>query len=172
MITSFAFLRNINTKHFLEKINEWHPSIDFTTEHQTDHRLAFLDVLAIRDNKTDKYITTLYRKPTNTSLCLLYGSNQCRKYKLGLIRTLAIGILLICSTSTHKDIELTLMKETLKMNGYPQHLIRRGIREGEAIVKKILNSTRKKPTKLTYEEQCIFYTYVLWIRIRRLSAKN
>ena len=30
------------------------------------------------------------------------------------------------------------------MNGYPQHLIRRGVREGEAIVKKILNNTHNK----------------------------
>jgi hypothetical protein len=114
-------------KRFLRRINKWHPNINFTPEHEIEDKLAFLDVLVIPDNKTDKYITTVYRKPTNTSLYLLYDSNQCRKYKLGLIRTLVIRILLICSTITHKDNELTLMKETLKKNRYPQHLIRRRI---------------------------------------------
>ena len=96
-------------------------------------------------------ISLLYiEKPTNTGLYLLYDSNQRPKYKLVLIRTLAIRILLIYFTSTHKDNELTLMKETLKMNGYPQHLTRRGIQEGETIVKKILNNIHKKTTKLTY----------------------
>lgn len=114
-------------KRFLRTINRWHPYINFTPEHEIDDKLAFLDVLVIHDNKTDKYISTVYRKLTNTSLHLLYDSIQCRKYKLGSIRTLVIRILLICSTSTHKDNELTLMKETLKKNRYPQHLIRRRI---------------------------------------------
>jgi len=36
------------------------------------------------------------------------------------------------------------MNETLKKNRYPQHLIRRRIREGEAIVNKMLNNTNNK----------------------------
>ena len=162
----------------MKKINKWHPNINFTPEHEIDDKLAFLDVLVIRDNKTDKYITTLYRKPTNTSLYLLYESNQCRKYKLGLIRTLVIRILLICSTSTHKDNELTLMKETLKINGYPQHLIRRGIREGEAIVKKILNNAHNKqqnsPNKNNIFLTLMYYgveSDVLAQRIRRICRR-
>ena len=156
------FTKHQNINDFLKKINKWHPNINFIPEHKIDDKLAFLDVLVICDNKTDKYITTLYRKPTNTSLYLLYEGNQCRKYKLGLIHTLGIRTLLICSTSTHKDNELTLMKETLKINGYPQHLIRRGIREGEAIVKKILNNAHNKqqssPTKNN-----IFLTLMYWV---------
>jgi hypothetical protein len=131
-------------KRFLRTINRWHPYINFTPEHEIDDKLAFLDVLVIHDNKTDKYISTVYRKLTNTSLHLLYDSIQCRKYKLGSIRTLVIRILLICSTSTHKDNELTLMKETLKKNRYPQHLIRRRTWDGEAIVNKMLNNTNNK----------------------------
>ena len=68
----------------------------------------------IRDNPTKKYVATLYRRQTNTGLYLLYDSNQCHQYKLGLIRTLVIRIMLICSTAAHKNSELILMKETLK----------------------------------------------------------
>ena len=172
------FTKHQNINDFLKKINKWHPNINFIPEHKIDDKLAFLDVLVICDNKTDKYITTLYRKPTNTSLYLLYEGNQCRKYKLGLIHTLGIRTLLICSTSTHKDNDLTLMKETLKINGYSQHLIRRGIREGEAIVKKILNNAHNKqqslPTKNNIFLTLMYYgveSDVLAQRIRRIYRR-
>ena len=124
-----------NIKDFLRRINNWHLSINFTHEDEQKEKLAFLDVLIHRDGINNDYKTTLYRKPTNTNLYLLYESNQCREYKLSLIRTLVIRIHRICSTNDFKNEEIKLMKETLTNNGYPSHLIRRGIREGEIIVK-------------------------------------
>ncbi|CAF3431518.1 unnamed protein product [Rotaria socialis] len=151
------FTKKQDIDDFLERINKWHKNIRFAKEEEIDGKLAFLDVLVIRDNTTNKYVTTVYRKPTNTNLYLLYDSNQCRKYKLGLIRTLVIRILLICSTITHKDNELTLMKHTLKTNGYPDHLIRRGICEGEVIVNKINNKKNNQQQK-TQTKQNIYFT--------------
>ena len=174
------FNKQQNINDFLRRINKWHPNISFTIESETNERLPFLDVLVIRDNTIDKYVTTLYKKRRNTNLYLLYESNQCRKYKIGLIRSLVIRILLICSTDTHKDKEVTLLKQTLKMNGYPQHLIRRGIRVGQVIVKKMLNKNENlnnqgsSPTKkniffiLTYYE---IESAILAQRIRRICHK-
>ena len=102
-----------NIDSFFGRINKWHTNITFTKEVEIAEKLAFLDVLVIRDHKRDECTTALYRKPTNTSLYLLYESNQCRRYKLGLIRTLTIRLLLICSTDEHKKRELRLMKDTL-----------------------------------------------------------
>lgn len=127
-----------NIDDFLTRINKWHNNIRFTIERERDNKLAFLNVSIQRDNTKNIYNTTFYRTPTNTNLYLLYESNQCRQYKLSLIRTLVIRIHLICSTQTLKNNEITLMKETLKDNGYPPHLIKRGIREGEVISKRIL----------------------------------
>ena len=72
-------------------------------------KIAFLDVLIIRDKTNNTYKTTLYKKPTNTNLYMLYESNQSRQYTIGLIRTLVIRILLICSTISHKETELNTL---------------------------------------------------------------
>ena len=88
-----VFSKHQNLHDFLKRINKWHPNLRFTKEEETNDKLAFLDVLVIRGNNTNKYVTTIYRKPTNTGFYLLYDSNQCRKYKLRLIRIIVIRIL-------------------------------------------------------------------------------
>ena len=121
-----------------------------------NNKLAFLDVLVIRDVTKDKYLTTLYRKPTNTNLYLLYESNQCRRYKIGLIRTLTIRILRICSNEQLRGKEIITMKETLINNGYPHKVIQRGIKEGENIVKR-LNDTRNPLNDK--KEKSVFFSF-------------
>ena len=61
-------------------------------------------------------------------------------YKIGLIRTSAIRILLICSTEQLNNDKFRLMRETQKTNSYPAHLIKRSIREAEEIVRKVKSS--------------------------------
>ena len=75
-----------------------------------EEKLAFLDVLVDRDCVDNDYKITLYRKPINTNLYLLYESNQCREYKLSLIRTIVIRIYRICSTNNFINEEIKLMK--------------------------------------------------------------
>ena len=48
------------------KINGFHQNIQFTYELEKNNKLAFLDVLLIRDKDTIK--TTVYRKPTNSDI--------------------------------------------------------------------------------------------------------
>lgn len=152
------FTEKQNIDDFFGRINRWHNNIKFTKETETGGKLAFLDVLVIRDAQNNKYLTTLYRKPTNTNLYLLYESNQCRRYKLGLIRTLAIRIIRICSNDEYKQDELRLMKETLINNGYPLHLIRRGIKEGECVVRK-MTSTTINNQKVVSDKKNIFLSF-------------
>ena len=82
------FNKQQNINEFLKRINKWHPNIKFTIEYEYNEKLAFLDVLTIRNKNSNEYDTTIYRKPTNTNLYLLYESNQCREYKLSLRVTL------------------------------------------------------------------------------------
>ena len=146
-----------NISDFFSRINRWHPNIRFTKEDEVDKKLAFLDVLVLRDETNDKYTTTLYRKPTNTNLYLLFESNQCRRYKIGLIRTLTIRILRICSNDEQKQIELTTMKKTLINNGYPYKLILRGIKEGEYVVKRSTDTVNKDKDKT--ETKSVFLSF-------------
>jgi hypothetical protein len=136
-------------------------------------------VLINRDNLNNKYNTTIYRKPTNTSLYLLYESNQCREYKLSLIRTLVIRILLICSTNELKNDELKLMRNTLLSNGYPQHLINRGIREAEVISKKIIDQQQQQQTQKLQQKKKVYFllsyygqeSTILAHRIKKICKK-
>jgi hypothetical protein len=101
---------------------------------ELNEQLPFLDILIIR--KLDKFETTIYRKPTNGDLYMLYDSNQPGRYKLGLIKTLLIRIERICSTDAFKKDEIKRIKNVLSQNGYPNHIIKKGIKEGYLLIKR------------------------------------
>ncbi|CAF2140345.1 unnamed protein product [Rotaria magnacalcarata] len=170
-------LFDIEEKHikiFLQRINMWHNNLKFTSEFEEVATLPFLDVLIKKGNNS--LTTSIYRKKTHTNLYLLWDSNQCRKYKIGLIKTLTIRIQRICSNETIAKAEKRKLEETLKNNGYPTHIIRRGIKAGEAIAKRIQQPQPKIPT---VEKQKIFFTIpyfgqesiVFASRIRKICDK-
>ena len=84
---------------------------------------------------------------------MLWDSSQNRQYKIGLIKTLAIRIHRICSSRTLIDDELDHLRRTLEANGYPPHIVRRGIRESEVIVK--INKKQAAPPQ---KEKSFFFT--------------
>jgi len=141
---------------FLERINRWHPNLRFTVEFEKNKQLPFLDVLITRED--DQHTTSLYRKPTHTDLYLLWESNQCRKYKLGLIKTLTVRVLRICSTPQLIAKETERLRATLQTNGYPPHIIRRGIREGHVIAKKLQQQQQSPQQTTTVPKKTVFFT--------------
>jgi hypothetical protein len=128
---------------FHSRINKWHQNLHFTLAFESDKSIAFLDVLVTQAE--DKLSTSLYRKPTHTGLYMLWDSSQNRRYKLGLIKTLVIRIYRICSTKQIITNELNLLRVTLANNGYPPHIIKRGISEGEILIRTM--SQRKEDKK-------------------------
>ncbi|CAM4987568.1 unnamed protein product, partial [Rotaria socialis] len=137
---------------FHMRINKWHRNLCFTAEFEVKNSIPFLDVRVT--HVEDKLITSMYRKPTHTGLYLLWDSNQSRRYKLGLIKTLVIRIYRICSTTEIINNELDLLRETLTNNGYPPHIIKRGITEGKILVKSWSN-TKQDENK---NKNVIFFT--------------
>jgi hypothetical protein len=142
-----------NIDNFLQRINKWHKNLKFTIEYEENKSLSFLDVLVTRDSNS--LTTTVYRKPTHTDLYLLWDSNQCRKYKIGLIKTLTIRIQRICSNTSLAKEETDRLTQTLINNGYPYHIIRRGIKEGEIIAKRLEQPQQQIPT---VQKQKIYFT--------------
>ena len=51
----------------LEKLNIYHPNIQFTYELEKLNKISFLDVLISR-MEDHRLTTTIYRKPTNTNI--------------------------------------------------------------------------------------------------------
>ena len=65
---TFVIIEKQHEDYFFELINLINPSIQFTKELESDHKLPFLDVLIHRDI-SGTLNTTVYRKPTHTNQC-------------------------------------------------------------------------------------------------------
>jgi hypothetical protein len=137
---------------FHTRINKWHNNLTFTVKFESNNSIDFLDVLVT--NEQNELTTALYRKPTYTGLYMLWDSNQNRRYKLGLIRTLVIRIYRICSTKEIIKEELNRLRVTLKDNGYPPHIIKRGITEAEIV----MNRTSQNKKDENDNRKVIFFT--------------
>ena len=66
---------------FNECLNSVHPRVQFTREEEENKSIAFLDVLVTRHDD-GKMTTSLYRKPSNTNICLKPQSCQDPKTAL------------------------------------------------------------------------------------------
>ena len=83
------FLLFTNIEHleqFKAYMNLQHPNMNFTSELEVDDSLAFLDVFVTRT--MDKFVTSVYRKPTFSGVYTHYDSYIPLQYKSGLVYTL------------------------------------------------------------------------------------
>ena len=102
-------------------LNNQHPYIRFTIEHEEQNKIAFQDPSVIR--RIGKYETTIYRKKTFTGIFLNWTSLTARRYKISLINCLAGRIWRICSEEAERKIELQKLKLILIRNEYPTEVI-------------------------------------------------
>lgn len=101
---------------FLALLNSKHKNIKFTVE-KAQETIPFLDV-EIKIN--DKYFDTwVWRKPTNTGLCLNFNSVCPSKWKSGLILCLLSRAREICSSNLLLNEEINKLKNMFYANNYP-----------------------------------------------------
>ena len=65
---TFCYVKIVTVNDILNKLNDFHQNIQFTYELEKNNKLAFWDVLLIGNKDTIE--TTVYRKPTNSDICL------------------------------------------------------------------------------------------------------
>ena len=105
---------------FLDILNNLHPNLSFTIEHEESSSLSFLDV---NIHKTSRFPTTsVHRKATWSGLYSHFYSFVPMRFKQNLVRTLFSRAVRICSEE-HLSSELSLLRATLQENGYPTHFI-------------------------------------------------
>ena len=63
---TICFLYTGSTSHALTILNNFHPSIKFAYETESDYKIYFLDLTLIQ--KQEHVETCVYRKPTNTDV--------------------------------------------------------------------------------------------------------
>lgn len=106
-------------------LNERHPNIKFTLEHESNNSLPFLDTRVYR--RLASYHTTIYRKKTFTGVYLNWTSLTARRYKIDLIFCLLDRIWKVCSEPSERDIEISKLREILAKNDYPDQIIEQEI---------------------------------------------
>ena len=155
--TFSLFHKETEFKKFLNCLNSLHPSLNFTNEIETNNSLPFLDVLITNlctyYQSDNKFITSVYRKPTFTGQYIHWNSFGPKQRKTNLIDTLTHRALKICSKSTLKH-ELDNIRPILVKNGYLEFFI------DSKISKKLLRfqqSTKEGPKK------CPVYLKLPWI---------
>ena len=64
---TFVFVLSDKIGYIVNLLNSSNENIQFTFEMEEENKLAFLDVMVVR-NMNDIINTTVYRKPTNTDI--------------------------------------------------------------------------------------------------------
>jgi len=113
----------------VDKLNSFHPKIQFTYEKENDQRLSFLDVQLIRKNNSIE--TTVYRKPTDTGLYMRWDSFTPTRWRKGTLKTLVIRAFKVCSNNDYRRQEIKHITKTFRNLGYPKSLITQTITDIE-----------------------------------------
>ena len=113
-----VFLEVRDENHLLAIIAELEKNsvLRFTYEKHRDNCLAFLDVIV--KATPDRYITSVYVKPTNTGQTLNAKSECPSKYKQSVLRAFVARAIKTSSTHELMHTELNRVKQLLVNNGY------------------------------------------------------
>ena len=126
---AFSFFERFqDIDQFLEILNNLHPALKFTCEHENEDQLPYLDVLVEKNTANRSISTSVYRKPTFTGLYNTWDSFCATKYKINTVKNLVQRSHRICSPSK-LDQELEKLRSIFTTNGYPldllAHLVKR-----------------------------------------------
>ena len=112
--------------HFHSLLNDAHPNLQFTVE-MASNILPFLDTAV--SVQSSKFVTEVYRKPTNTGVLMHYHSNSPWQWKKALIKCLLTRAHRLSSSPSSFKSEVSLITDSLIKNSYPAHRIDKVIKE-------------------------------------------
>jgi len=114
--TFLIFKKKENVNSFLNFINNLHPNINFTCESEINNKISFLDVLI--EKKQNRFMTGVYRKPTDTGLYSTPSSFCDPKYNRNMIKGLVHRVWSLTSSFEIFDKEIDTLHNRLSNNGY------------------------------------------------------
>ena len=121
---TFTFINPNLINNVLEKLNAYHPNIQFTYELEKFNKISFLNVL-VSKMIDGKLTTTVYRKPTNTDLYINWYSHSPNNWKVGTFTNLVRRAVDICSNDTLLETELKYLEKVfLDINQYPYKVVK------------------------------------------------
>ena len=112
-------------KHHIEKFqnyfNRQHKNIKFTSKTANESSISFLDIRITRDN--NKFMTSVYRKPTFRGVFTNFGSFIPNSYKYNLLFTLLQRAFKLCSNFERFHQEIDKFKTIFENNVTPKVLL-------------------------------------------------
>ena len=138
---------------FLNYLNSKHDNIEFTSEVETNNCLPFLDIKIEKSH--GGFQTSIYRKPTFTSLCTKFSSFIPIQYKRNLVKTLVYRAIQICSSYNLLNVELTFIRKLLFKNGFPFNFTDTYIGK---VLNKFLISSEKPVLTANKKKHFLFYS--------------
>jgi len=144
----FVLFDNLDkAEKFKNYLNKKHKNMSFTLEIEKDDKLSFLDVDVIRGDKSDTFMTSLYRKPTFSGMYTNFKSHIAITYKYSLISSLLYRVFMICSDYKSIVAEIEKLKTIWLKNAFPMRVIDRMILrffDKMHVPKKIFHTCAKK----------------------------
>ena len=122
--------------------------LHFTYEMSHDGALPFLDVLV--EAKDGRYVTSVYRKPTNAGVTMHAQSECPQRYKQSVVRAFVRRALRICSDYDLLHAEFNRIRQILVNNGYANCEVDREINL-------LLGNHLNRQTKPKNESVCTVY---------------
>jgi predicted GIY-YIG superfamily endonuclease len=113
----------IDSKLLLTHLNTIDNNVKFTLEEEKDTKLPFLDILITREH--NKFITKVYRKPTDKGAKLNYNSNHSYATKATVVRADLIRAYEYCTENSDLEKELSTVYQNLFKNNYTKSFINR-----------------------------------------------
>ena len=126
-------------------LNCQHANIKFTSEIEENNSISFLDIKINRDS--NRFLTSVYRKPTFSGVFTNFDSYIPLSYKSGLISSLLYRAFKLCSNFEIFHQEIIFLKDIFKRNGYPSNFIDNCVKtflDKIFIEKKVFSVAQKK----------------------------
>ena len=112
-------------KHLIKKfrnlLNCQRKNIKFISETENENSISFLDIKITRDN--NKFMTSVYRKPTFSGVFTNFWSFIPKSYKYNLLFTLLHRAFKLCSNFERFHQEIDKLKTIFENNGYPKSFV-------------------------------------------------
>ena len=118
--TFLLFQTKDHVEKFKNYLNKQHKNIKFTSEIEENGSLSFLDITITREN--NKFVTSVYRKPTFSGVFTNFESFIPEMHKRGLIETLLHRSFRLCSSCKNFHQEIEILKSIFKQSNYPKML--------------------------------------------------
>ena len=119
--TFLLFRSKHHIEKFLNYLNGQHKNIKFTSETENENSISFLGIKITREN--NKFMTSVYRKPTSRGVFSNFGSFIPKSYKYNLRFTLLHRAFKVCSNFERFHQEIDKLKTVFENNSYPKSFV-------------------------------------------------